>query len=72
MAPVIRIDDVVRFCTVYGGADGHPTAEQLQRDYLDVGSDGLRILAKVQNINSAVWHRPWRKHQRFIQTRSGV
>ena len=51
--PVIRIDDVGRFYTVYDGADGHPTAEQLQRDYLDVGSDGLRIFAKVRNITGA-------------------
>src|SRR5271170_7218642 len=26
-----------------------PTAEQLQRDYLDVGSEGLHLFAKIRN-----------------------
>ena len=30
-----------------------PTAEQLQRDYLDVGSDGLHTFAKIRNITGA-------------------
>src|ERR1700735_5216035 len=51
--PVIRIDDVARFYTVYDAAGSHPTAEQLQRDYLDVGSDGLHIFAKIRNITGA-------------------
>src|ERR1700678_669988 len=51
--PVIRIDDVGRFYTVYGAAGSRPTAEQLQRDYLDVGSDGLHIFAKIRNISGA-------------------
>jgi hypothetical protein len=33
--PVIRIDDVGRFYTVYDAAGSCPTAEQLQRDYLE-------------------------------------
>src|SRR5258708_21265518 len=48
--PVIRIDDVGRFYTVYDAAGSRPTAEQLQRDYLDVGSDGLHTFAKIRNI----------------------
>src|ERR1700677_2362259 len=51
--PAIRIDDVGRFYTIYDAAGSRPTAEQLQRDYLDVGSDGLHIFAKIRNITGA-------------------
>lgn len=50
--PAIHIEDVERFYRVYDAADGHPTAEQLQRDYLDPGSDGLLQFAKVRNITA--------------------
>src|SRR5258708_353852 len=53
--PVIRIDDVGRFYTVYDAAGSRPTAEQLQRDYLDVGSDGLHTFAKNPKHH-------WREH----------
>jgi hypothetical protein len=49
--PVIQIDDVERFYRVYDAAGGHPTADQLQRDYIDPGSDGLHHLAKVRNVS---------------------
>lgn len=49
-APTIHIEDVERFYQVYDVAKGRPTAEQLQRDYLDPGSDGLHEFAKVRNI----------------------
>ena len=49
--PVIQIDDVSRFYQVYDAAAGHPTADQLQRDYLDPGSDGLHQFAKVRKIS---------------------
>jgi len=49
-APAIHIEDVERFYQVYDAAGGHPTAEQLQRDYLDQGSEGLHQLAKVRNV----------------------
>jgi hypothetical protein len=49
--PVIQIDDVDRFYKVYDAAGGHPTADQLQHDYLDPGSDGLHHLAKVRNVS---------------------
>lgn len=49
--PVIHIEDVARFYKVYGAANGHPTAEQLQRDYIDPGSDGLHELAKLRNVS---------------------
>jgi len=51
--PVIRIDDVALFYRIYDGAHGHPTAEQLQRDYLDSGSDGLHRLAQLRNVTGA-------------------
>lgn len=40
-APAIHIEDVERFYEVYDAAGGRPSAEQLQRDYIDPGSDGL-------------------------------
>lgn len=49
--PIIHIEDVDRFYKVYDAAGGHPTAEQLQRDYIDPGSDGLHQFAKVRNIS---------------------
>jgi Predicted Zn-dependent protease (DUF2268) len=49
--PPIRTEDVDRFFAVYDAANRHPTAEQLQRDYLDPGSDGLHQLAKVRNVS---------------------
>ena len=51
--PVIQIDDVERFYRVYDAAGGHPTADQLQHDYIDPGSDGLHHLAKVRNVSGA-------------------
>jgi len=51
--PVINIEDVERFYRVYDAAGGHPTAEQLQHDYLDLGSDGLHQFAKLRNITGA-------------------
>jgi hypothetical protein len=48
--PVIQIDDVARFYKVYDAAGGHPTADALQHDYIDPGSDGLHHLAKARNV----------------------
>lgn len=48
--PQIVTSDVTRFYQVYDSAAGHPTADQLQRDYLDAGSDGLHMFAKLRNI----------------------
>jgi hypothetical protein len=39
--PLIQIEDVARFFEAHDAAGGHPTAEQLQRDYLNAGSNGL-------------------------------
>jgi hypothetical protein len=48
--PVIHIEDVARFYRIYDAAHGHPTADQLQHDYLDPGSDGLHAFARQRNI----------------------
>jgi hypothetical protein len=47
--PEIHTEDVDLFFRVYDAAGGRPTAEQLQRDYIDAGSDGLRQFAKMRN-----------------------
>ncbi|MGH8085024.1 MAG: DUF2268 domain-containing putative Zn-dependent protease [Lysobacter sp.] len=47
---VVHTADVDLFYRVYDAADGHPTAEQLQRDYLDKGSDGLHTLARLRRV----------------------
>jgi hypothetical protein len=49
--PVIQIGDVDRFYKVYDAASGHPTADRLQHDYIDPGSDGLHQFAKLRNIS---------------------
>lgn len=59
----IEISDVARFYAIYDAAGGKPTAEQLQRDYLDAGSDGLKTFARLRNttgtrIADAVAARP--------------
>nr|WP_295382294.1 DUF2268 domain-containing putative Zn-dependent protease [Pseudoxanthomonas sp.] len=48
--PVIDISDVDRFYRLYERTQGQPTAEQLQRDYLDGGSAGLHQFAKARRI----------------------
>ncbi|WP_149193111.1 DUF2268 domain-containing putative Zn-dependent protease [Luteimonas suaedae] len=49
-SPAVVIEDVERFYRIYDAADGKPTAEQLQRDYLDPGSEGLQQFAKRRDI----------------------
>ncbi|MGZ9113551.1 MAG: DUF2268 domain-containing putative Zn-dependent protease [Brevundimonas sp.] len=48
--PVLRTDDVDLFYRLYDASGGRPSAEQLQREYLDVGSEGLRHLATVRHV----------------------
>jgi hypothetical protein len=61
-APVIHIEDVDRFYRVYDAAGGHPTADQLQRDYIDPGSDGLHEFAKLRNISGATIAKTMTEH----------
>ena len=49
--PEIQIEDVTRFYKVYDAANGHPTSDQLQRDYIDPGSDGLHHFAEARRIS---------------------
>lgn len=51
--PAIHIEDVERFFKIYDAANGRPTADQLQRDYIDPGSDGLHQFARLRNITGA-------------------
>jgi hypothetical protein len=48
--PAIHIEDVDRFFALYYASGGTPSADGLQRDYLDAGSEGLHQFAKVRNI----------------------
>lgn len=48
--PVIQIEDVASFYRLYDATGGHPTADQLQHDYLDQGSAGLHNLAKARDV----------------------
>lgn len=51
--PLIRTDDVTRFYAVYEAAGGHPSAAQLDRDYLAPGSNGLHEFAKLRHVTGA-------------------
>src|SRR5580658_8203197 len=51
--PVIRLEDVGLFYAVYDDAGRHPSADQLQHDYLDRGSEGLHTFARIRNITGA-------------------
>lgn len=46
--PIIQIEDVDRFYKVYDAAGGYPSADQLQHDYIDPGSDGLHQFATLR------------------------
>lgn len=48
--PDIHIEDVKRFYALYDATQGHPSAEALQRDYLDAGSPGLHHLAEIRAV----------------------
>lgn len=49
-SPAIHTEDVDRFFALYDSTGGHPTADQLQHEYLDKGTDGLHQLAKARNV----------------------
>lgn len=51
--PEIRLGDVDLFYRVYSAAAGHPSAEQLDRDYLQAGSAGLHEFARLRNVTGA-------------------
>ncbi|WP_244243968.1 gliding motility protein GldB-related protein [Marilutibacter alkalisoli] len=51
VAPAVVIEDVERFYRIYDAAGGMPTAEQLQREYLDQGSEGLHHFARLRRVS---------------------
>jgi len=53
---VVRTDDVERFYRVYDAAEGHPTAAQLQAQYLAPGSEALHqfVVSRVGNADKLV------------------
>ena len=50
-SPEIHVEDVAAFYKLYNATNGQPTADQLQHDYLDPGSEGLHHLAEVRNVS---------------------
>ena len=50
LEPIIETGDVDRFYEVYEKAGGRPTADALQRAYIDPGSDGLHTLARMRKV----------------------
>ena len=48
--PEFLTGDVARFYQVFGAAGGHPTAEQLDRDYLAPGSPGLHEFTTLRRV----------------------
>jgi hypothetical protein len=54
LGPPILTQDVELFYRVYDAAAGHPSESQLQRDYIDSGSDGLH---QFEAARSARYHR---------------
>ena len=61
--PEIRIADVELFFRVYDAANGAPSAEVLQTDYLDAGSDGLRQFIPNRIISAAELAKAISKHR---------
>ncbi|MGN6516020.1 MAG: DUF2268 domain-containing putative Zn-dependent protease [Rhizomicrobium sp.] len=51
--PDIHTEDVSLFYKVYDTAHGHPTAGEIQHDYIDKGSDGLRSFLKQRRTTAA-------------------
>jgi hypothetical protein len=48
--PDIQLEDVNRFFRVYDASGGHASADQLQHDYIDPGSDALHRFAQLRNV----------------------
>jgi hypothetical protein len=67
-APAIHTEDVTRFYQVYEAAGGHPTADAIQRDYIDPGSVGLQSLEKTRNVTGATIARNLAAHAEMYAT----
>lgn len=51
--PQILTDDVALFYKLYDSTQKHPSAAQLDHDYLAAGSQGLHQFAKLRNVTAA-------------------
>ena len=51
--PAIHIEDVYLFYKVYDAAGQHPSADKLQQEYLDHGSDGLHRFFEQRRTTAA-------------------
>lgn len=60
--PQILTQDVDLFYRVYDAAGGHPSEAQLQRDYIDTGSDALHQFAKIRNLSGDTLAKALAKH----------
>lgn len=61
-APPILTQDVDLFYRVYDAAGGHPSAAQLQHDYIDSGSEGLHQFLKVRDLSGETLAKALAKH----------
>ena len=61
--PDIHIADVELFFRVYDAANGSPSAQALQTDYLDAGSDGLRQFIPHRIISAEALAEAISKHR---------
>ena len=63
LTATIHVEDVERFAALFEASDGTPDAAQLQRDYIDPGSFGVRVFTPYriksgENLASAVAEDP--------------
>jgi hypothetical protein len=70
--PVIEIEDVNRFFGVYDLAGGRPSAERLQYEYLDRGSDGLHTSPRYGTSQAQPSRLPSRRRQPSTLTQGHV
>jgi hypothetical protein len=61
-APPILTQDIDLFYRVYDAAGGHPSAAQLQHDYIDSGSEGLHQFLKVRDLSGQTLAEALAKH----------
>jgi hypothetical protein len=62
VGPQILTEDVNLFYRVYDAAGGLPSKSQLQHDYIDAGSNGLRQFAKVRDLSGETLASALAKH----------
>lgn len=49
----IRVDDVDRFFALFAATNGRPTAEEVEQQYIEPASPGLRHLMRVRNVSAS-------------------